>query len=103
MDSYNVLGVDRNASIETIKQSYHKLVLKYHPDRNQKQTEEMKCTDELFLQIQEAWETLRDENKRILHDKQLKQHANKKNDVSISYQVTLADLELIDNEKDEHG
>lgn len=102
MDLYTVLGIEQNASAEMIKQSYHKLILKYHPDRN-KQQKEMKDENEKFLQIQSAWETLRDDNKRKFYDKQLNQCKNKKSNISISYHTTLDDLELIDKEKDENG
>ena len=102
MDLYSVLGVEQNASIEKIKQSYHRLVLQYHPDRNH-QKEKQKKDNVSFLQIQEAWEILRDEDKRRLYDEELNKLKLKESNVSISYQTTLNDLELIDDEKDENG
>ena len=35
LDYYEILEVSRNADSETIKKSFRKLALKYHPDRNQ--------------------------------------------------------------------
>jgi preprotein translocase subunit Sec63 len=48
--AWSLLGVARGASKEAIKAAYHKLALKYHPDRNKgKQTEEkMKILNEAF-------------------------------------------------------
>lgn len=63
MDYYAILGVDKNASIDDIKKTYKKLVIKYHPDKN-------KAPDakEKFNQIQEAYSVLSDENKRKQYD-----------------------------------
>ena len=102
MDLYSVLDIEQNASMETMKQSYHKLVLQYHPDRNH-QKEEQKKENVSFLQIQEAWEILRDEDKRRSYDEELNKLKSKESNVSISYHATLSDLELIDDEKDENG
>jgi len=63
-DYYEVLGVDRNADNETIKKAYRKLALKYHPDRNQGDKE----AEERFKEAAEAYEVLRDSEKRQIYD-----------------------------------
>ena len=108
MTLYDALNVEQNASFDAIKQSYHKLALKYHPDRHKKinknENEELKSNNnnnnELFMRIQSAWEILRDYNKRKIYDNKLKQERYK-NTISISYQVTLSECDLIDTEKDD--
>ncbi len=63
-DYYDVLSVDRNASLEDIKKSYRKLALQYHPDRNPGDKE----AEEKFKEATEAYEVLRDSEKRALYD-----------------------------------
>jgi molecular chaperone DnaJ len=63
-DYYEVLGVRRNATEDDLKSAYRKLALQYHPDRNpgDKQAEEQ------FKEAAEAYEVLRDREKRSLYD-----------------------------------
>ena len=63
-DYYEVLEIDRNASDEQIKKSYRKLALKYHPDQNQGDKE----AEESFKEAAEAYEVLRDPEKRNIYD-----------------------------------
>lgn len=63
-DYYEVLGVDRSASADDIKASYRKLALKYHPDRNPGNKE----AEEQFKEASEAYEVLRDQEKRNIYD-----------------------------------
>jgi len=63
-DYYKILGVDRNASPEEIKKVYRKLAMKYHPDRNPGN----KNAEEKFKEINEAYEVLRDPQKRSRYD-----------------------------------
>jgi curved DNA-binding protein len=60
MDYYNVLGISRDASQDDIKAAYRKLAMKHHPDRG--------GDPKKFQEIQEAYATLGDENKRRDHD-----------------------------------
>jgi molecular chaperone DnaJ len=62
-DYYEVLGVQKNASKEEIKNVYRKLALQYHPDRNKDPTAEEK-----FKELSEAYAVLSDEEKRKRYD-----------------------------------
>ena len=64
-DYYEVLAVNREASNEEIKKAYRKLALKYHPDRNQGD----KTMEEKFKEASEAYEVLRDPEKRAQYDR----------------------------------
>ena len=65
LDYYEVLEVTRTSDKESIKKSYRKLALKYHPDRNPDDKE----AEERFKLINEAYEVLSDENKRAIYDR----------------------------------
>ena len=68
-DYYAVLGVSRDASEEDIKKAYRKLARKYRPDVSKEQDAEEK-----FKGVGEAYETLKDPEKRAAYD-QLGRHA----------------------------
>lgn len=63
-DYYEVLSVDRGANEETVKSAYRKLALKYHPDRNPGNKE----AEEKFKEATEAYEVLKDPQKRRAYD-----------------------------------
>jgi len=63
-DYYEVLGVDKNASAEDIKKAYKKMAIKYHPDRNPGDKE----AEEKFKEAAEAYDVLRDDQKRARYD-----------------------------------
>ncbi|AKT90205.1 DnaK system heat shock co-chaperone [Campylobacter ureolyticus RIGS 9880] len=65
LDYYEILEVSRNADSETIKKSFRKLALKYHPDRNQGD----KDAEQKFKEINEAYQCLSDKNKREIYDR----------------------------------
>ncbi len=64
-DYYEVLGVSRGASDEEIKKAYRKLAMQYHPDRNVGDAE----ADGKFKEAAEAYEVLRDPEKRQRYDR----------------------------------
>ncbi|NXU33970.1 DNJB8 protein, partial [Drymodes brunneopygia] len=70
VDYYKVLGLQKNASQVDIKKSYHKLALKWHPDKNPRNKEE---AEKKFKEIVEAYETLSDPQKRSLYDKSVEE------------------------------
>jgi molecular chaperone DnaJ len=61
-DYYKILNVSKNASQDEIKQSYKKLAREFHPDKNNNTTKEK------FQEIQNAYETLSDPEKRQQYD-----------------------------------
>ncbi len=64
-DYYEVLGVGKDADEATIKKSYRKLALQYHPDRNP----DDKAAEDRFKEAAEAYEVLSDSQKRARYDR----------------------------------
>jgi len=61
MDYYSILGVAKNASDKELKSAYKKLSMQHHPDRTG-------GSDEKFKQVNEAYSTLKDPQKRGMYD-----------------------------------
>lgn len=64
-DYYAILGIKSTATEEEIKKAYRKKALQYHPDKNSSSTAE-----EIFKEINKAYETLSDTDKRRTYDLQ---------------------------------
>jgi len=64
-DFYQILEIERDASDEEIKKAYRKLAMQYHPDRN----DGAKEAEEQFKAITEAYDVLRDPQKRATYDR----------------------------------
>jgi curved DNA-binding protein len=62
-DYYKILGVARGASDEEVKKAYRKLARRYHPDVSKEPN-----AKEKFQEVSEAYETLRDKEKRAAYD-----------------------------------
>lgn len=64
-DYYEILGVQRDADLATIKKEYRRLAIQYHPDKNPGD----KQAEEKFKEAAEAYEVLSDSEKRARYDR----------------------------------
>ena len=63
-DYYAVLGIQRGADANEIKKAYRKLAMQYHPDKNSGD----KQAEEKFKEVSEAYEILKNPDKRSRYD-----------------------------------
>lgn len=80
MDYYNRLGVNKSASPDEIKRAYKKLAMRHHPDRGGNQ--------KTFQEINEAYDTLKDPNKKAAYDNpqpQMNINSGNMNDIFSSF------------------
>ncbi|MBM08925.1 MAG: molecular chaperone DnaJ [Magnetovibrio sp.] len=64
-DFYKTLGLGRDVGADEIKKAYRKLAMRYHPDRNPGDKE----AEKNFKDVNEAYEILKDEEKRAAYDR----------------------------------
>ncbi len=75
-DHYGILGVSRDADYEQIREGYHALARKYHPDRFQSAGEGLrKQVDQLFTMVTGAYAVLSDAGRRASYDAELEEQA----------------------------
>ena len=116
MSHYDVLYVCPTATMTTIKDAYHSLVKRYHPDKQRKPNATVtdisasydsptNGSDKDFIQIQTAWECLRDPKLRSVYDSQLQQHQTRRrqrqqNSIPITMEDCRQERQLIEIEVD---
>ena len=66
MDYYEILGVNKQASDTELKKAYRKLAVKWHPDKNPNNKD---FAEKKFKEISEAYDILKDKDKRSLYDR----------------------------------
>lgn len=64
-DYYELLGIQKGASADDIKKAYRKMAMKYHPDQNRDNKE----AEAKFKEINQAYDVLKDEQKRAAYDR----------------------------------
>lgn len=95
---YDILEVPADADAATIRKSYLKKSLKYHPDKNPNNEEEAKAK---FIEVGEAYEVLSDPTKRRVYDRELRTSGGKKPSVfSNKFNGGVSDAQAYDNYMD---
>ena len=89
---YEILGVNHDATKEEIKKAYRKLALQYHPDKNKSPD-----AHEKFIEINEAYLLLYDNEARAKYDREFKSYHKKESaDKSENKEEIFEDFDLND-------
>eukprot|EP01138_Halocafeteria_seosinensis_P012146 gb/GECG01012414.1/.p1 GENE.gb/GECG01012414.1/~~gb/GECG01012414.1/.p1 ORF type:complete len:159 (+),score=33.62 gb/GECG01012414.1/:1-477(+) len=103
-DLYEVLGLSHNATQDDIKQAYKVLARKHHPDKQRAHTSTMQHREDtdtnggihaVFQDVLEAYETLKDEERREEYDRRRAMLWSK--DLHYSCEINLADMKYMDD------
>jgi len=88
---YAVLECDETVTVEELRRSYQRLILRYHPDKLAVSASASSSTE--FVRIQTAWETLRDATSRQQYDQQLKVQRERER-VAVSDEIPLCEFSV---------
>lgn len=89
-DHYQILGIEKGASGEQIRDAYYKLVKNYHPDVNPNADHDTRIkAEEIFTRITSAYETLSQSDKRQEYDSH-EELAELKNQAKYIYEAEMA-------------
>ncbi|ETI47751.1 hypothetical protein L914_07750 [Phytophthora nicotianae] len=92
---YDVLGVAACCSAEDIRRAYHQAARKYHPDKRLNDVSASNTNEQQFLRVQEAYETLGNEELRREYDAKLQQdELVRKREQEV---VVVSDVALVDD------
>ena len=67
-DFYKLLNVNKFSSQDEIRRNFKKLVIKWHPDKNNQSEEQKEYAEKMFKDINEAYSILSDEKKKQIYD-----------------------------------
>ncbi len=70
-DPYNALGVGKSVTVSELRAAFRKLVIKFHPDKFTDEAVKPEKFEE-FKKIQDTYEILSDESRRLQNDEQAK-------------------------------
>ncbi|XP_012257134.1 dnaJ homolog subfamily C member 24-like [Athalia rosae] len=91
---YEILGCDQESTYENLKQAYHELALRFHPDKVSNTAD----NGGEFQKIDEAWKVLRDPSLRRQYDVEFRQAKLEAESQLVYARITPGELEATDDE-----